>query len=672
MTFLYPQILWALLALLIPIIIHLFHFRRFKKVYFSNVKLLKEIKEEKSARNKVRNLLVLLSRLLAMAFLVLAFAQPFISKNNSVKAGKNYVSIFVDNSYSMMAATEDVPLIDKTKKRAEEIVAAYDPADQFQILTHELKGSQQRWISKENVRNSIEEIGLSPKVNALSNVFLVQKQSAPADGNHIVYILSDFQKSITDLEVEQDTTLEVNFIPMQAVKESNIAIDSAWFESVVPSINQNNKLYVRVTNHSDEDQEDIRLSITHNGQNRPEGTMDIAARSSITDTINLLLTQAGWQEMEIKIDDYPIQFDDSYYIDFNIKESIKVLSINNTTNDRYLTALFRGLSQFELTNTNESNIQYDQFKDNDLIILTSLTNVSTGLAGSLKTYVENGGNILVFPPKTADLDSYNNFLNQLNANSIKQWAETEESVSQINTSEFVFDNVYTSINNNLKLPITKGRYDFTNYSARGGEYLLKYRSGNNFLTKYNRGKGKLYVCAAPLDIKYNDLVTNAEVFVPMLYKLSFSATQSEKISYTIGGDNYTEVNNTSTNNEIIYKIKGEEEFIPGQTNMGNTTLVNFNNMIGTAGFYDLNLEEELVKGLAFNYDRVESNLDYQSTKELNDTYGDNVNVIGNTATADLGQVIKQKDQGIRFWKWCLILALIFLALETLLLRLWKL
>ena len=672
MSFVYPQILWGLLALAIPIIIHLFHFRRFKKVYFSNVKLLKEIKEEKSARNKVRNFLVLLSRLLAMALLIFAFAQPFISKNNSVKAGKNYVSIFIDNSYSMMAATEDVPLIDKTKRRAEEIVEAYDPADQFQILTHELKGSQQRWISKENVRSAIEEIELSPKVNTLSNVLLVQKQSAPADGNHITYMLSDFQKSITDIELEKDTTLEINFIPMQAVKESNIAIDSAWFESVVPSINQNNKLYVRVTNHSAENQKDIRLSITHNGQNRPEGTMDIPARSSITDTINLLLTKAGWQEMEIKIDDYPIQFDDSYYINFNIKESIKVLSINNSTNDRYLTALFRGLNQFDLDNVSESSIQYDKFKDYDLIIMTSLTSVSSGLSASLKTYVENGGNILVFPPRTANVETYNAFLNQLNANSISQWDNTEQAVSKINTSEFVFDNVYTSTGSNLKLPITKGHYDFTSFSARGGEYLLKYRSGQNFLTKYNRGKGKFYVCAAPLDVKYNDLVTNAEVFVPMLYKLSFSATQSDKISYIIGRDNYTEVNNTSSNNEIIYKIKGEEEFIPGQTNMGNTSLINFNNMISKAGFYNLNLEDQQIKGLAFNYDRIESNLDYKSSEELNEEYGASANIISNTASADLSQIIKQKDQGIRFWKWCLILALLFLAIETLLLRFWKL
>ena len=76
MEFLYPGFLLALLALAIPIILHLFYFRRFKKVYFTNVRFLKEVKEQTSARSKLRNLLVLLMRLLAVAMLVFAFAQP--------------------------------------------------------------------------------------------------------------------------------------------------------------------------------------------------------------------------------------------------------------------------------------------------------------------------------------------------------------------------------------------------------------------------------------------------------------------------------------------------------------------------------------------------------------------------------------------------------------------
>jgi len=672
MQFVYPQVLWALLALALPIIIHLFSFRRFKKVYFTNVKFLKEIKEEKSARNKLRNLLVLLARLLAIACLIFAFAQPFLSKDKTTKTGDNNVSIFIDNSNSMMASSEDVPLLDKAKKKAESIVAAYGPSDQFQILSHDLKGSQQRWINKENVIQAIEDIQLSPKVNNLSNAYNKQKQSAPKDGNHIIYCLSDFQKTITDLPIERDTTVELNLLPFQSVKESNITIDSAWFESVVPSINQNNKLFVRVKNHGAEKKEDIRLSLNYNGQNRPEGTLAVPGNSSKIDTINLLLTEAGWQNLEIKIDDYPIQFDDSYFISFNIKEKINVLTIYKSQADRYLSALFSGLNQFKLDKVQESAIQYDKFTDYDLIILSELKKLSSGLISALKNYIENGGNVLVFPDAQSDITTYNNFFAQLNANSIDEWTKEERSVFKINTSEFTFSNVYTSSGSNLKLPTTKGNFTFSNFSNRGGEYLLRYRDGSNFVTKYNRGKGNLYVCAAPLNKDMNDLSLNAEVFVPMLYKLSFSATQSDNLAYTIGQDNFTEVRNISNSNEIIYKIKGEEEFIPGQTNLGGTSLIQFNNMIKSSGFYTLNLDEELIKGLAFNYDRKESNLDYFSPDELKAQFGDAANVLDNTLKADLGSIIEEKDRGVVLWRWCLIFALIFLAIETLLLRFWKL
>ncbi|MBK8471991.1 MAG: BatA domain-containing protein [Sphingobacteriales bacterium] len=80
MNFLFPAFLAAMAALAIPIIIHLFYFRRFKKIYFSNVKFLREIKEERASRNKLKHYLVLLARLLAVALLVLAFAQPFCPK----------------------------------------------------------------------------------------------------------------------------------------------------------------------------------------------------------------------------------------------------------------------------------------------------------------------------------------------------------------------------------------------------------------------------------------------------------------------------------------------------------------------------------------------------------------------------------------------------------------
>ncbi len=98
-------------------IIHLFYFRRFRKVYFSNVRFLREVKEERSMRSRLRNLLVLLLRCLAVAALVLAFAQPFIPVEEGVRSGRKAVSVYVDNSFSMAAESDRAPLLQLGRDR---------------------------------------------------------------------------------------------------------------------------------------------------------------------------------------------------------------------------------------------------------------------------------------------------------------------------------------------------------------------------------------------------------------------------------------------------------------------------------------------------------------------------------------------------------------------------
>ena len=87
MHFLYPAFLFALLSLAIPVIIHLFNFRKYQKVYFSNVQFLKEVQEQQSYRRNLKERLILACRLLALTFLVLAFAKPYFPGNNAVNTG---------------------------------------------------------------------------------------------------------------------------------------------------------------------------------------------------------------------------------------------------------------------------------------------------------------------------------------------------------------------------------------------------------------------------------------------------------------------------------------------------------------------------------------------------------------------------------------------------------
>ncbi|MEZ5045196.1 MAG: BatA domain-containing protein [Saprospiraceae bacterium] len=675
MQFLYPTFLFALVALAIPIIIHLFYFRRFKKVYFTNVRFLKEVKEETSARSKLRNLLVLAMRLLALLLLVLAFAQPFIPQDVEVKTGQKAVSVFLDNSFSMSALSQDVALIDKAKQRAREIVQAYNVEDQFQVLTNDFEGRHQRMVSQEDALSLIDEITITPSVRKLSQVLERQKQALQTSTfeNYVVYQVSDFQKNITDFETFTDTTFDVNLIPLQSVEERNINIDSAWFDSPVQMLNQTSPLMVKVRNLSPEDAENIRLSINYDGQTKPVGTLSIPANSSVIDTVNFTISRTGWYAAELAITDFPVQFDDKYYLSFKVAEQVNVLVINEDTPNRYLEAAFKGINYFNLTSLPSQNLDYSSFSNYQLIVLNGLNVITSGFAFELQEFMKKGGNLLAFPGRNANIASYKTFLQAIPANELLSWQEVPMQVGSINTEEFIFNDVFENKSANLNLPLSQGNFKMTDYGSRTAEVLMTYRDGTTFLEKFKSDKGHLYLCAAPLEETWNNLVRNGEIFIPMLYKMAISAGESRPIAYTIGQDELIESNHQGSTGDIVYKLQGGgEEFIPEQRIVGSTVFLSLNNQVREAGFYNLFLTKETtLDRFAFNFDRKESVLSYYTIDALQTMLGEKVSVIGTQNNEVLTAKIAERSQGIVLWRWCLILALLFLAAEVLFLRFWK-
>ncbi len=672
MEFLYPGFLWALTALAIPIIIHLFFFRRFKKVDFTNVRFLKEIKEETSSRNKLKNFLVLLSRLLALALLVFAFTQPFLPEKENVDYGDKAVSLFIDNSYSMQALSSDVPLIDKAKHRAREIVEAYQETDDFQILTHNFKGRHQRLVNKENALKLINEIEITAHVKELKQVVQRQQQTLEKSSKiPVSYIVSDFQNSIMNLDEYVDTSLAINLLPLQDVQDKNISIDSVWIESPVALLNQNNVLKVKLTNHGSSKAESIRISLILNGTEKPVGTVSLDSKKSIEQSVNFNVIKPGWQSALVKITDYPVQFDDEYFCSFYVDESVDVLTVNSSTDSPYLRAAFKGLSYFNLENSSVSRLDYSRFQEYDLILLNDLNSLSSGLQSELEKYVLEGGKVLIFPGPNADVNNYNQFLSKMVIDVITNKREESAKVASINTSEFVFSDVYEKVDRNLTLPVASRYYSLSNYQSRGRQDLMTLRNGGPYLSKYIKGDGLVYICVAPLHKDFNDLVSSAEVFVPMLYKMSLSTSSKIKIANTIGQDRFIKTRSYLLTEGGGYLVSGPSEFIPSQTQQGNHVILDVHDQVATAGFYDITFEGKLINKSAFNNDRKESDLSYALLKDLMNLENSSIHTMDLVATGDLSKVIGQRERGVVLWKYCLIFALIFLAIEVLLLRFWK-
>lgn len=676
MQFIYPTFLWALAALAIPIIIHLFYFRRFKKVAFSNVRFLKEVKEETSMRSRLRNLLVLAMRCLALAALVLAFAQPFLPSEKEVLKGRKAVSVYVDNSFSMEAKSSAASLRQIAADRARDIINAYGVEDRFQVIDNEFSGRNQRLVGQEEALTLVEEIVGSPASRRLSVVNARQRSALKTEQieNKITYLISDFQRNISDISPERlDTSVAVNLVPLTAVRERNVAIDSVWFEAPVPQLNQNNLLLVRVTNYGTEDLDNIRLTLNYNGQNKPEGTLEVAAGDYVIDSVYLNITTPGVGQAKLAIKDFPVNFDDEYHITFRTADKVRVLSIDNDgVPIRNLRAALGGLSVFGTTYQSSRNIDYGSLGDYDLVVMSELPSVASGLAEQLRQYAENGGNVVIVPPALADVNSYNTFLGRLRAGSLGAYEEKQREVSRLNSEEFVFRDVFRNRSASLRLPTTQANYPISRRGSRQ-ENLLTYRDGSPALVKYSLGEGNVYLNSSPLDEDVSNLALNAEVFIPMLYKMGISSGRRRPTAYTIGKDEVIQTGRRGASAELVYKLRGATgEFIPEQRVVDNRVLIGLGGQVPTAGVYDLLLGDEKVDAFAFNYDRAESNLTYSAPEDLA-RLGDipNVAVLNAQNQASFIGDIRNQNEGVPLWRYFIWAALAFFLVEVLLLRFWR-
>ena len=671
MSFLYPTFLYALAALAIPVIIHLFYFRRFRKVYFSNVRFLREVKEERSMRSRLRNLLVLLLRCLALAALVVAFAQPFLPVSEQLRSGRKAVSLYVDNSFSMAAESDRAPLLQLARDRARDIVEGYGPEDRFQILDNSLSGRSQRLVGQEAALEAIEEIRVSPESRLLSQVLDRQRAALGTEelAYRIAYLISDFQRNVTDLEVK-DTAVAVNLLPLEALRSRNVGIDSAWFEAPVAQLGQNNLLLVRVRNYGSEPADNIRLSVAYDGQTKPEGSLQLPAEGFVVDSVYLPVQQAGSGRATLSVTDFPVTFDDTYHIAFQTTDRVRVLNIDaDGSPDRNLAAAL-ALSVFSPTFASLQNIDYGTLAEQQLVVLTELPSLPSGLAEQLRQYVREGGNLLLFPPtEGADLDSYNSFLSSLSAAPLGALQEQEREVTGINEEEFVFNDIFERSQRALNLPTTRLNYPIGR-GGRGQRTLLAYRDGSPAVVRYPTGAGNLYLSSAPLPATASELVGNAEVFIPMLYKMGISSGRRRPLAYTIGQDEVVETGRRQAGADLVYQLRGPGgEFIPQQRQVGGRVVLGLSGQVPEAGVYDLVIDGEAVEAFAFNYDRREADLRYTSREELEDLA--NTTIIDASNTATLSEAIREGNEGRPLWRYFVWAALAFLLGEVLVLRFWR-
>ena len=678
MNFLYPNFLWALFLLLIPIAIHLFSFRRYKTVYFSRVEFLKEVKEDSRTGAKLKHLLVLFSRILFLTLLILAFAQPFTPVGDG-ETTENITSIYIDNSLSMQSEGADGDLLNESKNAAIELISAFDENEKISVLTSELLASDQRFISKQEAVDRIKEIDFCPQSTKIQSAINVSRdlfERSISPGNRRVILFSDLQKSVANNVIADSSDCAIYLYSAVAGDPGNIFIDSVWFESPIHRINNPVDLYFRVRNLSDHDVENMTINLEINKDSPRPKRINIAANSYTVDKITYTDRDPGIKEGLLRLKTDQLFFDDYYYFNYTIQENIPILILTEENGQNNVEQLYQSSDYYAATSKNINAVTTDDFKDKSLIVCQNVNSIPSGIKDLLKSKLKEGATVILIPGSRSDLNSWNGLLNELNLPNILPSEKTSSELTYFSYENPLFKGNFEEKPEGYKFSKVMEYYRLSGSSNNSYITLFGLTKSNPFLVYNKWNNGRVVLQASPLNPDFTNFQNHA-LFGLTYLRLAETSSFQSPLHMTMGklenfpvNQEFTEANPMHLINED-YGVDAIPQMIPS-AQARYVTLSPIQEYIKEAGFYSLTNNSDFNQTISVNYSRDESYTECFSSDEyqkvLNDGGFKNVKILSNS---DGERIELKKLNASEYWRILLILALVFLAIEILLIKLWK-
>ncbi|MBU2651264.1 MAG: BatA domain-containing protein [Bacteroidetes bacterium] len=683
MQFVYPFFLFGLFALAIPVLIHLFNLRRYRRVYFSNVRYLKMIRQETRKQSQLRHLLVLIARMLAIASIVMAFAQPYIPSGDDVriKQGSNAISIYVDNSFSMQASSDAGSLLDNALRKASEIAMAYNATDEFSLITNDFAPASNRFYTRQDFLDVLDDISFAPVFRSFNDILQRQQEilKSSGSGNLNAFLVSDFQLGMLETKtLAPDSNINVFVVPLFAKKSQNVYIDSCWFESPALQVNQPLNLMVSLVNGSDNKLEKIPLKLEVDGIQRALASFDVESGEHTLVRMTFSVNTPGWKKGLLRITDYPVIYDDELFFGFMVNDHVSVYSINGDEPGDHFRNLFGEDSLFLFRETDAGNVDYSGMGEYNLIILNGVQTIGSGMAVELNRILEQNRSLLIIPSEKVDRESYNEFLKPI---ALLAADTALLPLGWLNLNAPLFEDVFEESplfegNSRLEMPIIKHHFPLDMPATSNTEVLMKMFNDDPFLVQIPAGKGNVFLFTAPVSERGGDFYRHA-LFVPVMLRMAMMSF--------IGYGDYDVINRDELiftpfsippgrENIHLKNVDNGFDVIPETGFAQRRPYLNLHGNISEAGHYDLYSGNSVLGSIALNYDRRESQLGQPGEDDLMERLNSGVDSdfkLLSDQNKPLSVAIRDMNEGKRLWKLFIIFALVFLASEVLMLRFWK-
>ncbi|MFT7196908.1 MAG: hypothetical protein ACI83W_001274 [Marinoscillum sp.] len=643
MFFQNPNALWALLSLIVPIVLHFFNFRRYKTLYFSNVSFLWNVQTTTKSKSTLRKLLLLIVRLFLITILVLMFARPVFSIEANEQTS-NVVSIYIDNSRSLEQLDDfGNPLLYRVIERLQSGVAPASEDQYFNFMDNNGEANSGSNISSYHPKLTNKKLVFDELVDRLN-------QNSIKDVN----VYSEFQRStLGDLEkVFNDSTTAYNF-NLLAIERGfeNIYIDSLWLEESGHR-GGSNRLQIKLVNSGNTERENILVRVSQEDSQLFSKSISINANSSKLVKVDLGSNKDYSGRYEVAINDEYLTFDNKFYFQIPTREKVNVLIVNNVNvNISFLTAVFGNRELFELSINSVENVNFDQLKATNLIVLNGFNSTPPWLdIDRIETKVlylpnENSRNTAI------DINGFN--LTLVDTQSSELARETIESE--------IFKGVLNDKPENMALPFAKPIFEIAGYVKTH----IELENGSKLLVQNLNGD---YL----LNTVFNDSNTNLHkhaLFVPMMYQIANNAI-NEPLYCRLDEQTFMAKLPPEYNSDNLRLIGNGLALYPNARINNKELVIDIPEELEQSGHYNLIYAGDTLARLAFNYDKAESNVEVYSFEELKRITSpyNHIKVSEINGGMDFGNKNASSIWEFALWKYALFLVLVFILTESLIIR----
>jgi len=642
MHFKHPEILYFLFLLVIPILVHLFQLRRFKKEYFTNVRFLASLSIQTRKSSKLKKWLLLACRLLLLTFLIIAFAQPFF-ESKDLKNASNEMYIILDNSFSMQAKGKKGELL---KRAVQELLEETPENTTFSLLTN----SENYWNTDiKSIRSTLQNIKYSATPFQLDNI-LAQVKSHHSPFKKDIVIITD----AVGLEKKQLKNIDKNdapyFIIPKAEQKNNVSIDSVFIRQTLDDFYE---IGIELSRYG-EDFKPVQMALYNQNKLIAKTIVNLETDKK---TINFTIPKKEFHGYASIVDN-GLAYDNTLYFSISKAKKINVLSIGDTEKSNFLSRIYTD-DEFNFNNFPIGSLDYNSLEKQDAIILNELDEIPQALQTTLRSFVEKGGNLIIIPSAAISVVAMNSFLSNFGNAQVKSLENKEKLITKINFSHPLFNAVFENKINNFQYPKTKNSFALTSSNPSA----LLYEDQSAFLTSIRNSISSVYIFAAPINT-VNSNFQQSPLIVPTFYKMALN-NQNNGINARIIGNNLPYLIDVSLSKDEILTVRNSgEQFIPVQQILNNKVKMTFSDYPGQAGNFGIYKQKESLDNISFNYKRSESNL-----------AGANENTVSDYKTIDsiktLFNTLQTERTDNQIWKWFVIFALLFLVMEMAIIRFLK-